>query len=178
MEIIGKHFLPWRVKQALKNNKSLRDNIGFNKAKQIGIIFSSKSKAKNDAIQKYTEELRESGKDVTVLAFVSKNADIPPGHIDHFSQNELTITGVIRNEKALKFTEKTFDYLVCLDTQADLYVKNILAMSKAKFRLGTYVDDESEDYFEMMIKLKHDSNFDHLIEEIKTFTNKLAVNGI
>jgi hypothetical protein len=152
--------------------------MAYQQAKDIGIIFSVGDKLKLDAIERYVEELEEEGKHIQILAFVSRQADIPPSRIPHFSHHELSFLGEITNENALNFAQKRFDYLLCLDTIPDMYVYQIIAKSQAKIRIGYYSGEAYHAYFDMMIRLAQQKSTAALIEEIKNFTQKLNVNGL
>ena len=178
MEFIGKRFLPWRIKRALVNNHSERKNIAFGEAESIGILFSSAGKKTFDSVGRFVEELTEDGKNVETLAFVSKNADIPPSHIPFFSYNELTILGKLNSPLALKFASKRFDYLLCLDLEPHPFIHNVVALSKARMRVGAYIGEDRNRFFELMIKIDKNGTLEDLIKEMNFFARKLIKNEV
>jgi len=176
MDFIGKRILPWRTKRAIAENQVERSNISFREAQSIGVLFSSNGKRTFDAVNSFIQELTDEGKHVETLAFVTKNSDIPPSHIPYFAHSELSLFGQIKNPLAQKFAKKKFDYLLCLDLNSDIYIDHLIAISKAKMRVGAYLNDERNDLFELMIKLDGNSITEDLIREVKYFTKKLNRN--
>ncbi|MEM7552331.1 MAG: hypothetical protein AAF363_21780 [Bacteroidota bacterium] len=173
IEGIGRRFLPWQLAKTLKQNQPPRENIDFQIAKEIGILFSSESNAKTELIEKFAESLRSQGKKVHMMAFVDKNSDIPSGGLDFFSYKDISLLGSLKNEKAIQFAKKDFDFLFCFDQHPSILIEQVLAMSKAHFRVGYYQSEEKRDFFELMVKLPKKSGDHGMIREMEYFTKYL-----
>jgi hypothetical protein len=169
-------FLQLNTKRHLRKNLSTRGTTDYRKAKKIGIVFSTEGIEKHNAVKTLVKDLQEDGKEVTVISF------LPPGKQNHeflfdiISPNDISFWGSLQNEDAKRFADESFDYLLDLDTNSNEIIDNILAMSKAKCRVGIY-HEKRDPYFELMINPKNPDSVQELIKDIHHYTKKITVNG-
>lgn len=145
------NFLKLKTKSQLKRNKALRDNVPYNKAVTVGVIFSVEDKQKHDIIKDFIKRLEHDGKKVKVISFLPKNKENYEFLFDFFTEKDLTFWGNITSGNAITFSETAFDYLYYLDKEPNDIIMNLLAKSKAKCRVGKYTDTHQL-YFELMIE--------------------------
>jgi len=143
-------FLQMRTRSALKSNSIMRASIPYKQAKNIGIIFSVEDKQKHEDIKELIKRFEQDGKQVSVLEFLPNKKDNYEFLFDFFSEHDLTIWGRINSERALKFSNASFDYLFYIDCKSNPLVLNLLAHSKARCRIGCFNEIES-DFYEFMI---------------------------
>lgn len=144
-------FLRWRIRKALTKNKSLRANLPYKQALNVGVLFSVEDKQKHNEIKEFIHQLEQDGKKVHVLEYLPLKAENYEFMFDFFTLKELNFWGEITSEVALKFISTPFDYLFYIDRQSNPLALYLLADSKAKCRVGRYHENET-DFFELMIE--------------------------
>jgi hypothetical protein len=145
------NFLKARTNKLLKENKTLRSNVPYKKAMQIGIIFSVEDKVKHDNVKELIKKFEQDGKQVTVIEFLPDNKDNYEFRFDFFTERDLSFWGKITSNGALKFAETPFDFLYYLDATPNPLILHLLALSKAKCRVGRFWNDGGS-YFEFMVE--------------------------
>jgi hypothetical protein len=161
------NFLKYRTNMLLKNNKTPRTNVPYKKAQQIGIIFSVEDKVKHDNVKDLIKKFEQDGKQVTVIEFLPDNKDNYEFRFDFFTESDLSFWGKITSTGALKFADTPFDFLYYLDATPNPLILHLLALSKAKCRVGRSWD-EGTSYFEFMIESV--ANIKVMIETMYKYT--------
>lgn len=145
------NFLKIRTQSLLKRNKTLRSSIPYKEATSIGIVFSIEDKSKHDAIKEFIKRLEADGKKVKVIAFLPKKKENYEFMFDFFTEDDLSFFGRNNSTQATKFVATPFDILYYVDASPNSYILNLIAQSKAKFRIGKFWAD-GHPYFELMIE--------------------------
>ena len=145
------NFLKRRTNVLLRNNSAPRTNVPYKKAQQIGIIFSVEDKMKHDNVKELIKKFEQDGKQVTVIEFLPENKDNYEFRFDFFTEKDVSFWGKITSTGALKFADTPFDFLYYLDTTPNVMILHLLALSKAKCRVGRSWDDGTH-YFEFMVE--------------------------
>ena len=161
------NFLKYRTNVLLRNNKTPRTNVPYKKAQQIGIIFSVEDKVKHDNVKDLIKKFEQDGKQVTVIEFLPDNKDNYEFRFDFFTESDLSFWGNITSTGALKFADTPFDFLYYLDATPNPLILHLLALSKAKCRVGRSWD-EGRSYFEFMIESV--ANIKVMIETMYKYT--------
>jgi len=163
------------LKKAKKKDKL---TIGFQQAMHVGIIFSIADEKKHEEVKHFVNVLNRDDKKVEVMAFLGKGKENHEFKFDFFTEKDFTFTGDINGRSLISFTSKPFDYLINLDLKPNIFVENILARSKAKCRIGHFHDQNSNKFFEMMIRLNgHEPNLRRLYEQIYHYTKSVKNEG-
>ncbi len=168
-----KKFLDLNTKKHLKNNKTIRNPVGFQKANNIGIIFTTENIDKHHAIKSFVKELEDSGKNVDVLTFIGKGKQNHEFLFEFISSDDLNFWGKITNEKALYFTQTKFDYLFNIDSQRNPIIENIVARSIAKCRIGIHNNDNTS-FYELLIHQKNNGSPEKMIGELHYYAQKIT----
>lgn len=166
-------LIKYRTLAHLKKNKALREAVPYSQAKKIGIIYSSDTYDKFKGIKSFVVELENEGKKVEVLNYLGKNRDNHEFLFNYFKTNDFTFWGGYKAKHLESFTEKTFDYLIHLDTNSNIYIENILAASNAKCRIGPHISNKRE-FYELMFSVHKNEGTTELIRQIKHYTKKIA----
>ncbi|HMG92573.1 MAG TPA: hypothetical protein VK589_21095 [Chryseolinea sp.] len=161
------NFLKYRTNMLLRNNKTPRTNVPYKKAHQIGIIFSVEDKVKHDNVKDLIKKFEQDGKQVTVIEFLPENKDNYEFKFDFFTEKDLSFWGNITSSGALKFADTSFDFLYYLDATPNPLILHLLALSKAKCRVGKSWDDGTS-YFEFMVESV--GNIKAMIETMYKYT--------
>ena len=164
------NFLKIRTNNQLKKNKSQRASTPYTQAQTVGILFSVEDKQKHDHIKEFIHKLEHDGKKVQVLEYLPNKKENYEFMFDFFTLKEVSFWGNIESEKTLKFSDTSFDYLFCLDTELNPMLSYLLARSKSKCRVGKF-NEGDKPFFEFMI----DSNgtTKALIDGIYKYTTQL-----
>jgi hypothetical protein len=163
-------FLKFRTDSQLKNNKTLRTNLPYKQANNIGIIFSVEDKMKHDAIKDLVKKFEHDGKKVSVIEFLPPKKENYEFLFDFFSDKDLSFWGKITSSNALKFSDTPFDFLFYIDADPNPLILNLLARSKSKCRVGKFWDD-GRSFFELMIE--SNGNTRALMDNMYTYTSQL-----
>lgn len=139
-----------RTRKALQKNQTLRASLPYQQAHTIGILFTVEDKQKHADIKEFIHQLEQDGKKVQVLEFLPLKKENYEFRFDFFTIKDLSFWGKINSAHAQKFLETPFDYLFYLDKEANPLPLYLLAASKAKCRIGRFVENE-EHFFELMI---------------------------
>jgi hypothetical protein len=163
-------FLRQRTGNQLKRNKTVRRSTPFAQAQTVGILFSVEDKRKHDDVKEFVHKLQQDGKKVQVLEFLPEKKDNFEFMFDFFTIKEISFWGNIESAKTLKFADTAFDYLFCLDTRLNPMIAYLMARSKAKCRVGKYVETDKA-YFEFMIDTN--GSIKNLIDGMYKYTTQL-----
>lgn len=159
-----------RTKSALKNNQAVRATVPYSTAQRVGVLFTVEDEQKHSLIKDFIARLTNDGKQVQVLEFLPKKKDNPEFKFDFFSMQDLSFWGKVNNDRVNEFAKINFDYLFNIDTQANPFIQNILANSRAHCRVGRY-DEASTEFYELMIETNGTTQ--GLIDNMYSYTKKL-----
>ncbi|TRX60856.1 hypothetical protein FNH22_07380 [Fulvivirga sp. M361] len=156
----------------MKKNAVYRSTMAYRSAKNVGIVFSVEDLKKHELIKRFKKALENDGKNVSVLAYVPKGHQNFEFLFDFFTIKELDFWGQFNSEAVQKFTSQSFDYLFYLDQEGNPLIRNILAMSKAKCRVGNCLEDNAN-FCELMIQT-HNGSMQNMVDEIYKYTKLLT----
>lgn len=145
------NLLKFRTNWILKHSNTQRSNVSYDNAQRIGIIFSVEDKGKHETVKDLIKKFEHDGKKVQVIEFLPKKKENYEFKFDFFTENDLSIWGKLTSPGALKFADTPFDFLYYLDTDPNPLILHILALSKARCRVGRSWDS-GHPYFEFMIE--------------------------
>jgi len=149
--MFSRMFIQYKTKRAGIKNMLFRKNISFGMAKKIGVLFTIEDVGKHNAAKKFINELKSENKEIEILAFLPKGRDNHEFLYNFFTKKDYSYFGKLNNDHALEFINTPFDLLFCLDFSANIFIQNILALSKAKCRVGNYsVTHQSQ--LELLVK--------------------------
>ena len=169
-----KRFLSLRTKTLLRKNSSLRESKSFKKASHVGIIFEIEGLEKHRAVKQFIKDLESEGKQVEVLTYLGKGKDNHEFLFDFVSQGDVSFWGNITNERALSFANKEFDYLFNFDNTRNQVIENILARSKARCRVGCYME-ENQEFFEFMVQPESAGTEGSIVGDLSGYVRQITV---
>jgi hypothetical protein len=129
-------------------------------------------------IKKYVKDIRENmNKEVLALGYYDQN-ELPPMRfaklgLDFFTKKNLNwhfkpITPIVKN-----FVNKEFDMLIDLHTGNSLPFRYVVAMSKAKFKIGKY-DSKVARFYDFMISTEEHIALPQFIEQVNHYLKKIT----
>lgn len=140
------------------------EHIGFDRANSVGILSVNGNETE---LRELTMELEANNKSPRVVSFVTnpeKGKTLPP---HSFTAKDISMTGTILSDELLYFTKQKYDFLLCLDSTGNKFIKYLLAKTDAKHRIGFY-HENFEGLLDMMIKPgKVDSPISELVRYLK-----------
>lgn len=163
-------LLKLRTSNQLRKNKTQRCSTPFKKVERIGILFTIEDRRKHDQIKQLIHKLEQEGKKVQAFAFLPPKRENYEFLFDFFSPQEVSFWGAVKSDHALRFADTAFDYLLCLDSTPNEYIRYLLARSKARCRAGVYATG-LQPYFELMVNGVRDTSA--LIDQLYQYTQKL-----
>jgi len=169
--MLSKKILSYKTKSIAKKSTVIRSSMAYDTAETIGIVFSIDDIHKHEAIKSFIQNLEGDGKKVEVIAFLPKKKENHEFLFDFFTTKDISFWGNFTSDKVVDFASKPFDYLFYIDLESSPLIRNILAMSKAKCRVGKF-SEENEPFCEMMIQTSN--NIPGLVDEMYKYTKILS----
>lgn len=142
---------------------STSEPVSYLHAKSIGILTTYES---TDLNWKVVSNLDAEGKSTRVISFVNNpvKGKTYPAHT--FNSKDISLMGNILSGEVLYFSKQKFDFLLCLDTTGNKFIKYILSKTLAAHKIGLY-DPSLEGILDMMIKPTTNSPIEELIKYAK-----------
>lgn len=137
--------------------------VSFLHAQSIGLLTTYERAKLNWRI---VNQLESEGRNVHMISFVNNpvKGETYPAHT--FTSKDIGLTGTILSDELLYFSRQRYDFLLCLDTTSNKFIKYILAKSQAVHKIGLY-DSGLESILDMMIKPTTDSPIEELVKYAK-----------
>ena len=144
------------INSYLRKNKRQVNVCNINNAKTIGILFNATHQISFDIVKEMVKNIANKKNKIEVLGYVdSKNL------IDHylyrkgfdfFTHKQLNWYYKPVDETVHSFIEKKFDILINLSLDEPYPIQYIVALSKAKFKVGKY--SLGNEYLDFMIDIE------------------------
>lgn len=150
--------------------QSLRSNIPYNQALNIGVLFTVEDQAKHALIKDFVRRLESDGKKVQVLEFLPDKKENYEFKYPFFTNKDFSFFGSLHSNDAMHFINMRFDYLFVPDLTTNTMIQHIVSRSKASCRAGKYFEG-GEAYFDLMIESVTTVN--ELINSLYSYTVKL-----
>ena len=176
MSVINKSFLQRRTARLLSEQESSRKTVSYDKAKKIGVLFTQSDRNKYLAVRNLIKSFKNDGKEVEVLCFLNKGGENYDFLYDYITSNDVGLWGKMQSSSALKFSKLDFDYLFYLDLKGNLYLENVMAMTKASCRIGFY-KKKNDSLLDLMININGKTAIEDAIEQVLYYTKKLGSDG-
>ncbi len=144
------------INSYLRKNKRQVNACNIHDAKTIGILFNATHQISFDIVKEMVKNIANKKNKIEVLGYVdSKNL------IDHylyrkgfdfFTHKQLNWYYKPVDETVHSFIEKKFDILINLSLDEPYPIQYIVALSKAKFKVGKY--SQENEYLDFMIDIE------------------------
>lgn len=149
-----------------------RTVINLADTKTIGILYDSTNPDNDIIITKFAEQLRNSGKQVEILAYQHDTKTEHKADVQVFNKKGVSWCGVPFDKRALQFAGKKYDLLLACFTAENLPLEFISAMSKARWRVGAY-NKAKTNCFDMMINTGDKANVQYFITQATEFLKNI-----
>ncbi len=176
MAVIYKNLLQKRTERLQSENQSSRNTVSYVDAQTIGVLFTQSTRENYQAIRDLVKQFKNDGKQVEVLCYLEKGGENYDFLYDYITSNDVGLWGKMQSSSALKFARHTFDYLFYLDLKENMYLENVLAMSKASCRIGFYKRN-NDDLLDLMLNVNGRLSIEAAMDQILFYTRKLGGDG-
>ena len=143
-------------------------------AKTFGIIYDSTLPGNDIAATKIAEWLRNKGKEVTVLGYLHEKEITSKEDVEIFNLKDVNWYGVPKTDRVKKFCDTHFDVLLCGITDDNRPLDYIAYMSKAKCRVGPYIQGKTG-AFELMVNIEKGLNLKTALEKMIMLLNLIKL---
>jgi len=164
-------------KEILSSGRGRQPNqFNFEKIKTVGIVFDATNTEDYEIVKRYVVYLREHLKKVKVIGYFSTK-EIPTLtysklEYDFFSTKELNWMGTPNSVVIRNFINEEFDLLIDLNIHDHFPLKYIAALSKARFKVGKF-DQNDIEIHDMMIDSDGTKTVKYFLRQIDTYITML-----
>jgi hypothetical protein len=175
---VGEYFL---LKQGAGYSR-VRTIMNIDSAANIGMLYRGDSPTDVEFMKKYIHTLRDMGKQVKSLGYIQVK-ELPLGlngsmmH-QYFALKELNWYGKPSSQFIHSFVNDEFDILFDFGMSSQLPIMFLTSMSKAKCKVGRYVD-KYVDFYDVMIEADENKKLGDVVKtthDYMTLLNKKAVS--
>jgi hypothetical protein len=165
---MGAYFLK---RDAIGRTRSAK-SVSLDEAVKLGVLFTGEDEQTFNTISALLKELRANGKKVKCLGYVGRPqaaASLRSSQdLDFFSQDDLNWHFAPESSRVRSFLDEPFDMLIDLGLSESFPVLNLVAHSKAKFKVGRFSAD-NEPYMDLMIETQDAMELREFIAQIKRY---------
>jgi hypothetical protein len=150
--------------------------FSFDAVRSVGILFDASNTEDYELVKRYVVYLREHTKKVKVLGYFSAK-EIPSLtysklEYDFFSAKETNWFGKPLAAVTQNFIGEEYDLLIDLNIHDHFSLKYIAALSKAKFKVGKY-KEEDETIYDMLIDADNTQTLKYFLRQIDTYISMM-----
>lgn len=140
---IGEYLL----NRELKKNKRSPIVCNINKAKKIGVIFNASLSLNFEIIKEFVKNLDKKGINVQAIGYID-NKSLIDSYLHRkgfgfFTGKDLSWFYKPKGEKIESFIKSDFDVLINLSLEKYLPIDYVTVLSKAKFKVGKFIEKSS-----------------------------------
>jgi hypothetical protein len=169
-----KRELHFRIlNRKLRSNNVQRKIQRFADVRDIGILFNATNTDDALPVTQFAESLRPMRKRVTMLGYYDYKKPAINFTFPYFNKKDVNWLLMPRGTLVSEFLDKPFDVLINFCTQENLPMEYIVALSKAKFRVGFYNPKKVHAY-DFMIDMKEKTDVRSLVENVSRYLNMLS----
>ena len=176
IDFLKKYGLPIGLKKSIKMNIVRRQSPSYVDAKSILIFFTSEGNQKIALAKGLQNKMEKEGKKVKCLYLLLREEDKPDVHMDdgmvRLEPSDFSLFGEIQKSSVNELLAEDFDFMIHADLEKTIYSDLVMTKSKAKCRIGKYVDDH-EDQYDMMVGIPEEKKINFLLDQIYHYTKAL-----
>jgi hypothetical protein len=163
------------LKRKRKNLDRKTEVQNFKTAKSAYIIFDTSMDDSFSIIKDFNKYLNSEKIKCHAIGIVPQK-EIPSQMLfwdkyDYITRKEMTLFKKPTGEVADNFFEANPDILFDFTFNAPLEVQYLVQLSKARFKVGCFTEDEND--YDLMINSGGDCDLEYFVEQIKRYVNML-----
>lgn len=168
---IKKTYASRQIKADAKNVVRQKVAVNIEEAKTIGIAFEFTTNEDFELLKKYVLYLREYKKKVKAIGYYTSkeepNISYSKVDYDFFGKKSHNWYGKPTDHIVTNFIEEEFDILIDLNVNDQSVLTYIAAMSKAKFKLGRF---EENDYIhDLLFESPKEKGLKFFLKQVDTY---------
>lgn len=171
MSLIGKKILRWKTKWTTKNVQRSIVAIPYDLSKSFGLLYSYENSAKEEALRLWVDQLISEQKEVHVLC-IQSNSQPVMSNFPTMTMAQMNTMGQIKAEVIDEFLERSYDYLIHLDFEANEVIDMIIKKTKAKCKIGFYSEQHQKNY-DMMIGMNKSAGMVNFVDQVTKYLKSI-----
>ncbi len=170
----------WMLKRDYRKHKRKKQGKNLQEANKVAVLFQAKDEETYKTVRKYVRFLKEEGiKKVLVLGFIDgkENPFFLPSKLefDYFNRKDLNLYKLPRSVVVSNFIAEEYDILIDLTDGAQLALTYVLALSKARLKVGRHLQAHQE-YLDLMIQLPASADLNDFLPHINPYLKIFNTN--
>lgn len=171
----------WLLQREAKNAKRKKKGSNLRIANRVGVLFQAEDESNYKVVRQYVRFLKEEGiKNVMVLGFIDgkENPFFLPSKLefDYFNRKDLNLFRIPQGTVVRNFIEVEYDILIDLTEGTQLPLTYILALSRARLKVGRHLDAH-EPYLDLMIQSDPSKGLEPFLPELNRYLNIFNSNN-
>ncbi len=176
--ILPKRFRQWvantLLKRKLKSFSRKKQYFAWDDFKTIGILCRIENEGDFNSIKNIAASFKKSGKEVQVVAYIPEKI-IPDYLVSSglgyfFNMNDISAFLIPKSDFVHGFMESSPDILLDLSFSSSFVIKYILALSRAKMKIGN-PDESKKAFYDLILSVEDEKDKVHFVEQMKYYLN-------
>jgi|LakMenEpi03Aug12_release.lakeMendotaPanAssembly.Ray.scaffolds.fasta_scaffold169492_2 hypothetical protein len=166
----------WFFYRVLRQNEEETNRIpkifNIDSAKTLGIIYDASTSESTSLVTTFANTLKNKDKKVVMLGYINDKKSESSELMKLFNKTSLNWYKIPSNKEVDDFLAKDIDVLVAVHTKESLPLQYIAAYSKAKFRIGPFIE-KSKSSYDWMIHCTSDTNLDSYLKQVSFYLESI-----
>lgn len=159
-----------------KDDIRAKEIMPIRKADSVGVTFAVQNPNELDEVKKVLKQIAALGIKTYALGYIPEKKPndfyLSEKAFNFFHDKELDWLLRPKNQAALEFQDTEFDILIDLGTYRYYPMQYLLYKSKAKFKVGWFIDGE-EGPFDFMMNIKEELGHEFFMKQVLHYLDKL-----
>lgn len=151
-------------------------NTQFTNVQTVGILFDATDIINYGVVQRYAEEYKQMGKEITLFAFVDADNPNPDLEFGFFSRKDINWFHKPDSLDIIRFIEQDFDVLINAYLEEKEPLLYISTLSNAVLRVGMYFANHRQ-ASDVLITIRREQTLDNFFKEINYYLNIFKHEG-
>ncbi len=173
-----KALCEWVLKRKADSVKRVKAYHNFESAKLVGVVFNAEDEGSYLASIDFITYLNNKGIRVKAIGFLRGKE-----RLNHFpytkgvkysSYSEISLFSATKNIDILGFINTKFDILIDISQTEHFAIKSIIALSKSKLRVTSFIEDY---LFDFQINVGRDKPVDFVAKQIVLYLGNIQKAG-
>lgn len=169
-------IIQWFFYRVLHRNEEQIDRktkvFNLDSAHTIGIIYNASTAASTSLVTSFANSIRSKDKKVLMLGYVNDKKSESSELMKLFNKASLNWYKIPKNKEVDEFLVKDIDVLISVHTKENLPLQYIAAHSKAKFRIGPFIEKSKMSY-DWMIHCDAQTSIDNYLKQVSFYLESI-----
>lgn len=171
-----RQIIRWFFYRVLQRNEDVieRKTAVFNidSATTFGIIYNASTTESTSLVTTFANTIKQKNKKVVMLGYINDKKSESSELMKLFNKASLNWYKIPKNKEVDDFLAKDLDVLIAVHTKENLPLQYIAAHSKAKFRIGPFIE-KSQMSYDWMIHCDADSNLENYLKQVTFYLENI-----